>query len=186
MARGAATLDSRGAVVRDLTVLADEGQLGRVRDFIVAVCEEAGFSPREVSNTKLAVDEACTNIIKHAYEGSRERGEITVVAEIESGRIKIYLDGNPEPVIAEDFRSFLEGKIQPFMNPFAQASSGGAVSYFPIPYSKRCVVKLENPMELYYQLNYISYPEGTEVQSFPGKFQALRLLPTILKAKERW
>jgi anti-sigma regulatory factor (Ser/Thr protein kinase) len=38
----------------------------------VNVCEEAGFSTREVSNTKLAVDEACTNIIKHAYSGRRE------------------------------------------------------------------------------------------------------------------
>ncbi|HET6350131.1 MAG TPA: SpoIIE family protein phosphatase, partial [Candidatus Krumholzibacteria bacterium] len=91
MGRAAATLDKRGSVVRELTVAAEEGQLGRVRDFVVAVCEEAGFSPREVSNTKLAVDEACTNIIKHAYEGRRESGDITVVAEIDSGRIKIHL-----------------------------------------------------------------------------------------------
>jgi anti-anti-sigma factor len=76
---------------RELTVPAQEGQLGRVRDFIVNVCEEAGFSTREVSNTKLAVDEACTNIIKHAYSGRAGGGDITVVAEIESGRIKIHL-----------------------------------------------------------------------------------------------
>lgn len=76
---------------RELTVPAQEGQLGRVRDFIVNVCEEAGFSTREVSNTKLAVDEACTNIIKHAYSGRPGGGDITVVAEIESGRIKIHL-----------------------------------------------------------------------------------------------
>jgi anti-anti-sigma factor len=91
MTRAAAALDRKGPVVRELTIAAEEGQLGRVRDFIVNVCEEAGFSPREVSNTKLAVDEACTNIIKHAYEGRRESGDITVVAEIESGRIKVHL-----------------------------------------------------------------------------------------------
>jgi len=65
----AATTTER-AVRRELTVAAQEGQLGRVRDFIVNVCEEAGFSAREVSNTKLAVDEACTNIIRHAYCGN--------------------------------------------------------------------------------------------------------------------
>jgi anti-anti-sigma factor len=89
MARAAATTDR--IITRELTVSAEEGQLGRVRDFIVNVCEEADFSTREVSNTKLAVDEACTNIIKHAYSGRREGGDITVVAEIESGKIKIHL-----------------------------------------------------------------------------------------------
>jgi anti-anti-sigma factor len=89
MARAAVTADK--VVTRELTVSAEEGQLGRVRDFIVNVCEEAGFSTREISNTKLAVDEACTNIIKHAYSDRREGGDITVVAEIESGRIKIHL-----------------------------------------------------------------------------------------------
>ena len=55
--RAAATAEVKVPVVRELSVAAEEGQLGRVRDFIVNVCEEAGFSPREVSNTKLAVDE---------------------------------------------------------------------------------------------------------------------------------
>jgi len=76
---------------RDLTVVAEDSQLGRVRDFVVEVCEGAGFSPREVSNTKLAVDEACTNIIKHAYDGSGEPGSITVIAEIDSGKVKFRL-----------------------------------------------------------------------------------------------
>ena len=83
MARAAAVLE-RKPDVRELTVAAEEGQLGRVRDFVVEICEDAGFSPREVSNTKLAVDEACTNIIKHAYETAG--GDITVVAEIDAGK----------------------------------------------------------------------------------------------------
>ncbi|HEU4366511.1 MAG TPA: ATP-binding protein, partial [Candidatus Krumholzibacteria bacterium] len=78
-------------VTRDLTVVAEDTQLGRVRDFVVEVCENAGFSPREVSNTKLAVDEACTNIIKHAYDGYSQPGSITVIAEIDSGRVKFRL-----------------------------------------------------------------------------------------------
>ncbi len=85
----AASVDKRES--RELIVLAQEGQLGRVRDFVVAVCEDAGFSPREIANTKLAVDEACTNIIKHAYEGRTDDGEIGVVADIEAGRVRIHL-----------------------------------------------------------------------------------------------
>ena len=56
-----------------LEIPADENNLGEVRDFISDVCARAGFSNRETSNTKLAVDEACTNIIKHAYGGASDR-----------------------------------------------------------------------------------------------------------------
>jgi anti-anti-sigma factor len=81
-------LDTR---VRELTVRAEEPQLGRVRDFMVEVCEEAGFNARETSNTKLAVDEACTNIIKHAYRGAGATGDIRLRVEIGSGTVKIHL-----------------------------------------------------------------------------------------------
>ena len=66
--------------VRQLSVPAEEGQLSRVRDFVAEVCEEASFNPREISNTKLAVDEACTNIVKHAY--SDKEGAIEIRATV--------------------------------------------------------------------------------------------------------
>ena len=74
---------------RELSVPADEGQLSRVRDFVTEVCEEAGFTGRETNNTKLAVDEACTNIIKHAYETAV--GDIEIRAEITSGNVDIHI-----------------------------------------------------------------------------------------------
>lgn len=77
------------ATTRELTVPADEGQLSRVRDFVAEVCEEAEFSQRETNNTKLAVDEACTNIIKHAYE--RGTGDIGLRAEIKPGNVDFYI-----------------------------------------------------------------------------------------------
>jgi anti-anti-sigma factor len=77
--------------VRELTVAAEEGQLGRVRDFVVDACAEAAFSERETSNTKLAVDEACTNIIKHAYVDQEKQGDITVRIGILPGDLRISL-----------------------------------------------------------------------------------------------
>lgn len=77
------------ASTRQLSVPGDEGQLSRVRDFVTEVCEEAGFTSRETNNTKLAVDEACTNIIKHAY--GQASGEIKIVAEIALGKVDIRI-----------------------------------------------------------------------------------------------
>ncbi|MCK5618590.1 MAG: ATP-binding protein, partial [Candidatus Krumholzibacteria bacterium] len=93
MARSAKT--DKNVKIRELTVTAGEGQLGRVRDFVVEACEEAAFSDRETSNTKLAVDEACTNIITHAYGGTGQ-GDITVRIQIEPGNLRISLHDTGE------------------------------------------------------------------------------------------
>jgi serine/threonine-protein kinase RsbW len=43
--------------------------LGAVRGFVEQYAREAGFSEATVGEFKLAVDEACTNVIEHAYCG---------------------------------------------------------------------------------------------------------------------
>lgn len=72
-----------------LEIPADENNLSEVRDFIADICLRAGFSKRETNNTKLAMDEACTNIIKHAY--SSKGGEIRIDVEAEPGRVEINI-----------------------------------------------------------------------------------------------
>ena len=42
--------------------------LAEIREFINSAAVEAGFSKEAIDNIILAVDEACTNIIKHAYK----------------------------------------------------------------------------------------------------------------------
>jgi serine/threonine-protein kinase RsbW len=42
--------------------------LAGIREFINSAAVDAGFSKEAIDNIILAVDEACTNIIKHAYE----------------------------------------------------------------------------------------------------------------------
>jgi serine/threonine-protein kinase RsbW len=42
--------------------------LAEIREFINSAAAESGFSKEVIDNIILAVDEACTNIIKHAYK----------------------------------------------------------------------------------------------------------------------
>ena len=78
-----------------LEVPADENNLSEVRDFIADICDRAGFSKSETNNTKLAVDEACTNIIKHAY---RDRGgDIRLDVQAEPRKIEINIFDRGEP-----------------------------------------------------------------------------------------
>lgn len=47
--------------------------LNRARNFVADVARQFGFSDEDIGKIQLAVDEACTNIIKHAYKGNPER-----------------------------------------------------------------------------------------------------------------
>jgi anti-sigma regulatory factor (Ser/Thr protein kinase) len=54
--------------------------LASVRAFVENACRRAGADARSCFDLKLAVDEACTNIIEHGYAG-RPGGTIAVACE---------------------------------------------------------------------------------------------------------
>jgi serine phosphatase RsbU (regulator of sigma subunit)/anti-sigma regulatory factor (Ser/Thr protein kinase)/transposase len=47
-------------------------ELLTVKDFIQRTCDAAGCNSKETANITLAVDEACSNIIRHAYAGKKD------------------------------------------------------------------------------------------------------------------
>ncbi|HUZ60049.1 MAG TPA: glycoside hydrolase family 172 protein [Hanamia sp.] len=96
--------------------------------------------------------------------------------------VRIYLDGNPKPVIEENYQKFINGSS--FVKwPFAFTSSDekdsrfqysmpvglpkqmGADFYFPLPFSKSCKVTLDDSV-FYYNIAYRMYKPGTKVISF--------------------
>ena len=52
--------------------------IGRACEFVVQQAESAGLDERSVFHVQLAVDEACTNIVEHAY-GDGDQGEIRLI-----------------------------------------------------------------------------------------------------------
>ena len=61
----------------ELRVKSKTENLSEIRDFVCGNARAAGILEATVENIILAVDEACTNIIKHAYKLSPE-GEIII------------------------------------------------------------------------------------------------------------
>ncbi|HPG39149.1 MAG TPA: SpoIIE family protein phosphatase [bacterium] len=57
----------KSAIKEQLQVPADVDHLGHLRDFVTRIGKKHGFSERSVNAFKLSIDEAATNIIKHAY-----------------------------------------------------------------------------------------------------------------------
>jgi serine phosphatase RsbU (regulator of sigma subunit)/anti-sigma regulatory factor (Ser/Thr protein kinase) len=73
-----------------LEVPAQEQHLGEIRDFITRIAQGAGFSYHEINNLKLALDEACSNVVRHAYKGM-EAGTIRLEVDWRAGELDISI-----------------------------------------------------------------------------------------------
>jgi len=86
--------------------------LAPIGDFIVKVASDAGFSDRDVYAIQTAVDEACANIIDHAYQGENI-GDIKISLITLTNLIKIIIEDtgipfDPDSVPVPDITSPLE------------------------------------------------------------------------------
>ena len=57
----------------NLTILSDPANLAQVRVAVETKGKQAGFDKKNCDAMALAVDEALTNVIKHAYGGARDK-----------------------------------------------------------------------------------------------------------------
>jgi serine/threonine-protein kinase RsbW len=70
--------------------------LAAIDQFVAEAAERAGFDSCTVYQVELAVDEACSNIIKHAY-GGEDRGVIECSWHIQDGDLVIVLRDYGQP-----------------------------------------------------------------------------------------
>ncbi len=72
-----------------------------LRSVLYPLALDAGFTKRDARRIVLAVDEACSNIIKYAYEGdSGGRIEVGIVTETQGIRITVKDQGKkPDPAM---------------------------------------------------------------------------------------
>lgn len=90
--------------------------LAQIREFVVQAARNAGFNQKDVYAIELAVDEAFTNIIEHAY-GGEGIGDIECHCDFEQGELIITLQDrgqpfNPEGIPEPDFSVGIE-KLKP-------------------------------------------------------------------------
>ena len=72
------------------TFTGEFSSLASISEFISQVAGDAGFNHSDVYAIKLAVDEACTNIIEHAY-GGEGKGDIQCACDLAKDKLTITL-----------------------------------------------------------------------------------------------
>lgn len=81
----------KGVEKEQLKVPAHIDYLGDLRDFVVRIGRKHGFSDKHINAFKLSVDEAATNIIRHAYRESHDQGLITIRAVVKKNSLTLSL-----------------------------------------------------------------------------------------------
>lgn len=70
--------------------------LAKISEFVSRAIKEAGFDETTAYAVLVAVDEACTNIIEHAY-GGEEQGDIQCSCEVTEDSLTIILRDRGAP-----------------------------------------------------------------------------------------
>jgi serine/threonine-protein kinase RsbW len=71
-----------------LQVPSSTENLAMIRDFVTSIAAQAGLTPEGVAKIELAVDEACANVMEHAY-GRDMTKEVSVRATLDGDILEI-------------------------------------------------------------------------------------------------
>ncbi len=80
------------AAHKELKITNDTAQLSMVRTVVQDIIRQSGLRPEDRNKIVLAVDEAISNVIEHAYEG--KAGEIEVVLDLDDDRLEVVIRDN--------------------------------------------------------------------------------------------
>lgn len=110
-------------IKRELSIKSITENLMSVRKFISEAALDAGIDEENIGKITLAVDEACTNIIKHAYKYSPE-GNIHISIKADRNKIEIRITDEglhfnpnliPDPDIVEYHKQKKVGGLGMFL-----------------------------------------------------------------------
>ncbi len=83
------------------------------------------------------------------------------------GHVKIFLDGNKNPVVDLPFSHYFNGENEPFTRPaLVHKTASGLNNYVPIPYQKSCKITAEPGWGAYYHFSYTTYPKENILPTF--------------------
>lgn len=89
------------------------------------------------------------------------------------GRLLIWFDGENSPRIDLPFEDLgRPGEQTPNVLGFVSSAGGGVSCWFPMTFAKSCRIAVEGAEQLYYQINYTTWPPGSAVETFaPGAYE---------------
>lgn len=113
-------MKSNKAHINRVCIPADLSQLAVVRDFVEANATKAGFDETQVYKMTLAVDEACSNLIRHSFAQDNSQN-ICVEIEFCNPQFKIIISDNGVPFNPLEFAT---PNMTEYLNKFKRGGLG--------------------------------------------------------------
>jgi sigma-B regulation protein RsbU (phosphoserine phosphatase) len=82
-----------------LTLAARPSELRRVREMVGAIAATLGVEGQRADSIMLAVDEACANVVAHAYREDEPDGVMHVRAHTQADEIVFVVSDNGSPIV---------------------------------------------------------------------------------------
>ena len=97
-----------------LQVPSSTENLALIREFVTTVGLQAGISEADIGKIELAVDEACANVIEHAY-GHDASKEVVISANIDDDAITFNIRDtgkgfDPTKIAQEDLQKLIQAR----------------------------------------------------------------------------
>jgi len=123
--------------ISELIVKSRTENLSLIRDFVSKKASAAGLSKEDIENIMLAVDEACTNIIKHAYKSYND-GEIVINLEFNAQKVLISIIDygntfNPDSVPDPDLQKYYKNGRVGGLGMYLMKTLMDDVKYISVP-----------------------------------------------------
>lgn len=124
-------------IIKRLVIKSRTENLSSLRDFISDNANNAGLSTDDIDDIILAVDEACTNIIKHAYKSVPD-GEIIIEINYNARKFTIKLidhgySFDPESVPVPDLQKYLRQRKVGGLGLYLMRTLMDDVKYVSVP-----------------------------------------------------
>ncbi len=122
---------------KELLIKSRTENLTTVRDFISSVVKEVNIPQDIAGDVVLAVDEACTNIIKHAYKFFPD-GDINIKIKCSQKKITVEITDHgapfsPDTVPTPDLKKYFEEKRVGGLGMYLMKSLMDNVEYKSVP-----------------------------------------------------
>lgn len=95
-----------------LRIPSETDNLELIREFVTKVAEKVGFNTDDVGKIELACDEACTNVIKHAYTSQNGKQSLDILIHIDFDKFTLIVTDHgkgfdPKTIKMPDMQQYL-------------------------------------------------------------------------------
>ena len=97
-----------------LRIPSETDNLELIREFVSKLAEKVGFNSDDVGKIELACDEACTNVMKHAYSPDQQnrKKSLDIVIQIDFDKLTLIVTDHgkgfdPKSIKMPDMREYL-------------------------------------------------------------------------------